>query len=266
MRVLVTGSAGSIGTTVTSGLQTAGHEVRGLDLLAHDDSSCSLGVLVGDCADATLAARAVDGTHAVVHLAGRPNEGPLGEELTSHVLTTAALLDAMVTAGVGRMAYASSNHAVGMTQRAELRTDLLGTDVRGRPDTFYGVAKVAAESLLSLYADRHPITAVSMRIGSFLDRPSSRRNLSTWLSPGDCVRMVEAAIGSTAVTGHTVVYGISANTGAWWDLGPGRAIGYHPVDDAQAYAEEISRGAADEAEAARVGGPMAGPAFTRPAS
>lgn len=260
MRVLVTGSAGSIGTTVTAGLQEAGHDVRGFDLLAHDDSSCSLGVLVGDCTDPDVVARAVDGTDAVVHLAGRPNEGPLAEELTSHVLTTATLLDAMVAAGVGRFVYASSNHAVGMTERA----DLLRTDVCGRPDTFYGVAKVAAEGLLSLYADRHPITAVSMRIGSFLDRPTSRRNLATWLSPGDCVRMVEAATGSKTVTGHTVVYGISANTGAWWDLEPGRAIGYHPVDDAAAYADEISAGPDDEAETARVGGPLAGPAFTRP--
>ncbi|MDQ3629058.1 MAG: NAD(P)-dependent oxidoreductase [Actinomycetota bacterium] len=262
MRVLVTGSAGSIGSTVITGLHAAGHDVRGLDLLAHDDSSCSLGVLVGDCTDAHLATRAVDGTDAVVHLAGRPNEGPLAEELTSHVLTTATLLDAMVAAGVGRFVYASSNHAVGMTDRVEL----LGTDVRGRPDTFYGVAKVAAEGLLSLYADRHQVTAVSMRIGSFLDQPTSRRNLATWLSPGDCVRMVEAAISSDVVTGHTVVYGISANTDAWWDLGPGRLIGYHPVDDAQAYADQIVAGPDDEAEAARVGGPMAGPAYTRPSS
>lgn len=266
MRVLVTGSAGSIGSTVTAGLHAAGHEVRGLDLTQHDDASCALGVLTGDCTDAQLAARAVGGTEAVVHLAGRPNEGPLAEELTSHVLTTATLLDAMVAAGVGRFVYASSNHAVGMTERDELGTDLLGTDVRGRPDTFYGVAKVAAEALLNLYVDRHPITAVSMRIGSFLDHPTSRRNLATWLSPGDCVRMVEAAISSEAVTGHTVVYGISANTGAWWDLGPGHAIGYHPVDDAQAYADEIARSTDDEAEAARVGGPMAGPAYTRPPS
>ena len=35
---------------------------------------------------------------------------------------------------VGRIVYAGSNHAVGRTPRA----DLLGTDVRPRPDTFYG--------------------------------------------------------------------------------------------------------------------------------
>lgn len=266
MRVLVTGSAGSIGSTVTAGLRAAGHQVRGLDLADHDDASCSLGVLVGDCTDAALAARAVDGTDAVVHLAGRPTEGPLADELTSHVLTTATLLDAMLATGVGRIVYASSNHAVGMTERVELGADLLGTDVRGRPDTFYGVAKVAAEGLLSLYVERQPITAVSMRIGSFLERPTSRRNLATWLSPGDCVRMVEAAISSDAVTGHTVVYGISANTARWWDLAPGHAIGYHPVDDAQVYAEQIEPGPDDESEAARVGGPYAGPAYTRPSS
>ena len=67
---------------------------------------------------------------------------------------------------VRRIVYASSNHAVGRTPR----TVLLGADVHGRPDTFYGVGKVAAEALLHLYVDRYGIDAVSTRIGSFLEQ------------------------------------------------------------------------------------------------
>ena len=70
--------------------------------------------------------------------------------------------------GVPRIVYASSNHAVGRTPRD--RTGL-GADVPARPDTFYGVAKVAAEALLHLYVDRHGIDAISTRIGSFLATP-----------------------------------------------------------------------------------------------
>ena len=31
---------------------------------------------------------------------------------------------------------------------------------------------------------------------------------------------------------NAALYGISANTRAWWDLEPGRALGYEPQDDA----------------------------------
>lgn len=258
MRVLVTGAAGSIGRVVAAGLTAAGHAVRGLDLVEADARGCPLGVLVGDCTQPATVNPAVDGVDAVVHLAGRPDESALADELTSHVTTTATILDAMVEHGVSRIVYASSNHAVGMHERAPL----LGTDVRPRPDTFYGVAKVAAEALLSLYADRHGIEAVCLRIGSFLERPTSVRGLSTWLSHEDCVRLVRAACTSpTAAAGGSfaVVYGISANTRGWWDLAPGRALGYQPLDDAEVHAGDIASRPDDEVEGARVGGPMAAP-------
>jgi uronate dehydrogenase len=254
MRVLVTGAAGSIGRTVVPGLTDLGHDVRGLDRVEAPGVD-----LVGDCLDRALVTEAVRGADAVVHLAGTPEEDQFALELESHVLTTATLLDAMAEAGVGRMVYASSNHAVGMHESG----GVLGVDVRPRPDTFYGVAKVAAEATLSLYADRHGTTSVAMRIGSFLPKPTTFRQLATWLSPDDAVRMVQASL-TADVSGVAVLYGISANTRAWWDLEPGRALGYHPQDDAETYAGEIQPTPDDHAEGSRVGGPYAGPAFTRP--
>jgi len=258
MRVLVTGSAGSIGRVVVPGLEDAGHRVRGLDLV--EGPTSALGSLTGDCADRSVAQAAVDGVEAVVHLAGDPGEGSLAHSLTSHTVSTGTLLDAMVDAGVRRMVYASSNHAVGLTPHASV----LRVDVLPRPDTFYGVAKVAAEAVLGLFADRHGISAVACRIGSFLPAPQTRRHLSTWLSPGDCVRMVDAGV-RVEQPGLHVLYGISANTRAWWDLAPGRALGYDPRDDAERWAEELPVRAEDVQEDEHVGGPFAGPAFTRPA-
>ncbi len=105
-------------------------------------------------------------------------------------------------------------------------------------------------------ADRHGIDAVACRIGSFLEEPASVRGLSTWLSHGDCVRMVEAAL-TTPAPGYAVLYGISANTRAWWDLEPGRTLGYEPVDDGAAYADAVEDRPEDVAEAAHVGGDWA---------
>jgi uronate dehydrogenase len=256
MRILITGVAGRIGSALAPCLG-ARHEIRGLDIRT-PEGDFSAGLIAGDCADPEVAARAVDGMDAVVHLAGVPTESDLPTILRSHVETTAALLDAMVQAGVRRMAYVSSNHAVGMTPRSELVT----VDVRPRPDTFYGVGKVAGEALLSLYADRYAITGVAMRIGSFQPVPLTRRHLETWLSPDDCVRMVEAAV-TADIEGFHVIYGISANTGAWWDLAPGRAIGYSPRDDAREVEQPVTARPEDEGEAAHVGGDFTGPEYNR---
>jgi uronate dehydrogenase len=265
MRVLVTGAAGSIGRVVTLGLTGLGHTVIGLDRVPAPEGT-DLVWHEADCADAdavaaVFAAQPLDG---VVHLAGIPEECSLPEELTSHVITTAALLDAMVAHRVPRLVYASSNHAVGRTPRPTERESLVSDDALPRPDTFYGVAKVAAEALMQLYADRYALDTIACRIGSFRDEPDTVRALSTWLSPADGVRMVEAALTAPA-PGFAVLYGISNNTRAWWDLEPGRRLGYEPQDDAEVFADRIEARPEDDAEGRIVGGPFALEEFHRPA-
>jgi uronate dehydrogenase len=268
MRVLVTGAAGSIGTVVCEGLEDRHHEVVGLDMAAQPEGFTGPW-FTADCADPDAVSEVFDELEehgridAVVHLASIPHEASLPAILESHVVTTAALLDAMVSHGVSRIVYASSNHAVGRTPR----TDLLGVDVPPRPDTFYGVGKVGAEALLQLYADRYGIDAVASRIGSFLPEPETRRHLSTWLSHDDAVRMVDACL-IAPDPGFAVLYGISANTRAWWDLEPGRALGYDPQDDAESFAaaiEETPETDDDRVQAGHVGGPFVTEGFYRPA-
>jgi uronate dehydrogenase len=241
------------------GLTALGYQVVGADLRGRG------GDVDLDCTDHLAVDAAVEQVRpdAVIHLAGISTESSLPDALVSHVVSTGALLEAMVHHDVRRIVYASSNHAVGRAPR----TELLSTDVRGRPDTYYGVGKVAAEALLQLYADRHGIESVSTRIGSFGERPTSRRQLGSWLSHDDGVRMFAAAL-TAPDPGCAVIHGVSANTRGWWDLAPGRALGYEPQDDAEQYAAEIEsvpETDTDRAEAAHVGGPFATPAEERPA-
>ena len=260
MRVMVTGAAGRIGSTLCAGLPDLGHEIVGLDRAPEPDG------FLGDWhtveatdADAVLDAVGAQHLVAIVHLAGNPGEESLPAALASHALTTAALLDAMVEHDVPRIVYGSSNHVVGHTPRADLADGLLDVAARSRPDGFYAVGKVAAEALLSLYVDRYRLDAVACRIGSFRPEPGSVRELATWLSPDDCVRMVDAALTAPA-PGFAVLYGISGNTRAWWDLEPGRRLGYEPRDDAEEFAGRIGSGDDDPevaAEIAYVGGRFA---------
>jgi uronate dehydrogenase len=57
------------------------------------------------------------------------------------------------------------------------------------------------------------------------------------------------------------VYGVSANRDNWWDLGPARALGYDPRDDAAVYDADVLHRPEDDAESAFVGGPFVDPGF-----
>ncbi len=265
--VLVTGSAGSVGRVLVDGLLALGWSVRGLDRVADGrPATPAYTAVVGDCFDPDVIAAVVAGCLGVVHLAAVADEAPLADVAASHVVGLGIVLESARRAGVRRFVLASSNHAVGFTQRRPLA----GIDLPPRPDSFYGVGKVAGEALCSLYSDRHGLDTVCLRIGSFQPRPSTRRHLSTWLSPGDLARMVDAALRADLGDERArVVYGISANTRRWWDIEPGRALGFDPVDDAEVYAAEILGvpvTARDDHEAAYLGGSFAEPFVAPPAA
>ncbi len=190
--MLVTGAAGSIGRVVTVGLLARGARVVSLDRVPEPDGDQTRFHTV-ECTDpdAVAAVFAEERLDAVVHLAGHPDEASLPDSLTSHVVTTAALLDAMVEHDVT----SDGLRLVQPRRRPHAVVASCSRPAPGRaptPSTASG--KVAAEALLSLYADRYGLDAVACRIGSFLPRPETTRQLSTWLSPSDCVRMVDAAL------------------------------------------------------------------------
>jgi len=270
-RVLITGAGGAIGTALREGLPA-----RGFALRSHDRTPIEPApdeeMVTGDVTDLDALTSAMAGVDAVVHLAAIATEASYDEIAATNIGGTYAAFEAARRAGVRRVVYASSNHAVGFYPRMPLAP----ADLRPRPDTYYGVSKVFGEALGSLYADRYGLQVACLRIGSFLPRPQRRRHLSTWLSPGDMVRLTQACL-STPDLGFAVVWGISANTRGWWDLEPGRALGYFPVDDAETYAEQVLAGAppyhgADRAEPtdpadpteAFVGGEFAGADYDAP--
>ncbi|SDK94512.1 NAD-dependent epimerase/dehydratase family protein [Nonomuraea jiangxiensis] len=100
-KVLVTGSAGFIGSHVTAALEAHGHEVTKLDL-RHG----------ADVRDAALLGRLLPGTGAVVHQAAKVglgvNVADLPDYASVNVYGTAVLLAAMAAHGVGRLVLASS--------------------------------------------------------------------------------------------------------------------------------------------------------------
>jgi uronate dehydrogenase len=230
-RVLVTGAAGVIGTYLREGLPSLGYELRLLDNRSVPAESAAV---VGDIRDFSTIRAAARGMDAVVHLAGINDEAPFEEILDTNVLGTFYIFEAARVEGVGRVIYASSNHVQGLSPRAPF----IGIDAPLRPDSYYAIGKIAGESIARLYADRFGMAVACLRIGTCRDFPTAPRHLATWLSPGDSVRLVDACLQSEALS-YAVVFGISANTRAWWDAEPGRVLGYKPQDDAEAFAAEL---------------------------
>lgn len=233
--ILLTGAAGGVGTLMRGLLPSYGYELRLLDMVPIDGEP---GAITADLGDRDALRAAVRGVDAIVHLAGISLESTFDKILKANIEGTYNLYEAAREEGVRRIVFASSNHAVGFTPRPQGDDPLIPVDTPRRPDTFYGLSKCFGEDLAQLYADLHGIETVSIRIGSCFPEPATVRALSVWMSPADGARLFHAAL-TAEVTGHTVVYGSSANTRLWWDLGPARALGYEPQDDSEVFAARL---------------------------
>ncbi len=260
-RVLVTGAAGPIGRIACAGLAARGWKVRGLDKVPLDgvDGLADPPVLA-EVTDAGAVRRATEGVDAVVHLAGMAQASP-DPVLAATVEGTFHVFDAARRAGVGRVVHASGSHPVGFVPGSAPAT----ADVPPRPDTYSDVSVVFGEALGRLMVDRYGLEVVCLRIGAWKQYPTSVPELSTWISPADGVRLLAAALTAPDV-GFAIVYGISANTRARWDLAPARALGYLSVDDAEEYADRIPGADADagRTDPDRPGAASAGPAYDEP--
>jgi uronate dehydrogenase len=232
-RVLITGAAGAIGLCLRDGLRPIVDElvlsdVRAVTPVANER------FVPADLADRDAVVAAVRGVDAVIHLGGVPVEVPFEQLVGPNLVGNFNVFEAARLAGVQRVVFASSNHATGFYSVQQTLTGREPT----RPDSLYGVTKVYGEALGRLYVDKFDLQVVCVRIGSFAPRPRQLRELSTWLSYEDAVRLFAACLSAPNV-GFRVVYGASANTRLFWDLTSARELGYEPQDNAERYAAEL---------------------------
>jgi len=231
-RVLITGAAGTIGTVLRPALREHVDELRLSDLGEPDGLVAPETFVAADLTDQAAVQAAVDGVDAVVHLGAVPVERPFEEIAGPNLHGAFHVFEACRRAGVRRVVYASSNHATGMYAPGEP----LDGSQPPRPDGLYGASKVWGEALGRLYVDKFGLEVVCLRIGSFQERPRELRELATWLSHADGIRLFEAALTADDV-GFAIVYGASANTRRWWP--PDERVGFVPLDDAEAFAGEL---------------------------
>ena len=240
-RVLVTGAGGNMGRILRGRLAKPGRLLRLLDIAAMDPAAEGEQVefVVGSVTDPEVLRQAFDGVDAVIHLGGISKEAPFEEILEVNVHGTYLVLEAAHQHGVPRVVLASSNHAVGYFSRDDAEANDLPADLPPRPDSFYGWSKAATESLGRLYVDTYGMDVFCVRIGTCFNEPFDVRGLTSWMSPDDGARLMEACL-STTNGGFRMFWGISRNTRRWWSLDAGvTEVGYEPQDDSEPFAEKL---------------------------
>lgn len=251
-RILITGAAGRIGGYLRTRLARPDRVLRLLDV-APVEPAAGEEIVTGSVTDTALLADAFDGVDAVVHLGGHSREHTWDEIADVNIGGTHHVLEAARQAGTTRAVLASSNHAAGFRVLGEDGPAGLRADSPPRPDTYYGVSKAAMEALGALYHHRFGMDVLCLRIGTCFDQPWDERGLSTWLSPDDAGRLVEACL-SAPSPGYRVVWGVSANTRRTCSLREAEALGYAPRDDAERFADRLAGSTPAEGSAYLGGG------------
>lgn len=265
-KVLVTGAAGYIAgqllpafrerydlrlVDVTRTRSRDGGEVPDVELLdVLDDPADRLAELCSE----------VD---TVVHCGMRPPSGtPTYAAERVNLDMTARIYEAAAAGSVRRVVCTSTNQASKWYERPWRagRRDRVGPEDYPRPDTFYGWAKSAYETLGFLYASggvSRPLEVVQIRIVAprpiraevFTDRPLADylRDITGWISERDLQQLYVRSIDAPSVEDEEgvpfqIFYGVSDNARTFWSISNARrVVGYDPQDDSEVeFADEIA--------------------------
>lgn len=255
-RILVTGSNGLLGSMLMEAWRNS-PVYQGIGLARTPGSNTDV---VVDLQDLDALTEACQGIDAIVHLGASSAVGSTWDAvLHSNLIGTYNLFEAARRAGVELVVYASSNHAVGTFETANVPSlwDLedprqIDHTAEIQPDSLYGVSKVFGEALARYYVDHHGMRSVCLRIGAarspqdpshpnLLWDPARneedaidqqrRRMRAVWLSERDFVQLVEKSLETDRR--WVVCYGISDNPRKVWDIDHAREVlGYQPQDAA----------------------------------
>ena len=253
-RILITGAAGGIGTMIRPLLTPLYPGLVLSDRLTPKNLLAGETFIAADLTKPDEVAAAVRGADSVIHLGGcsvgRQGDAPWDAILQTNIIGCYNIFEAARQAGVRRVIFASSNHAVGFYRR----TRRIGPDVTVRPDGRYGLSQAFGEARGALYADKHGMSVTCLRIGNVGPRPLDVRRLSIWISPEDIAQLIRIGLEHPDIR-FEVLYGASDNAASWWDNSRAYQLGYRPIGRAEDHRAQA------EAEQAKIGPDPVGDVF-----
>ena len=227
-RVLLTGAAGNVGQMIRPMLVAAYPDLILSDLKPVPNAGAEAKFIAADLSRLEDCERICEGVDGVIHLGGYSVDGPWEMILQSNIIGCYNLFEAARRQGVKRVVFASSNHAVGFYPRVQR----IGVDAVGRPDGRYGLSKHFGEGVGALYAFKHGLRVLCLRIGNVGELPVDVRRLAIWLKPSDLVQLIRIGLEHPDLR-FEVMYGASLNERSWWDNSVAYKYGYRPTGRAE---------------------------------
>jgi len=226
--VLITGAAGDVGTRLRKLLKGVYPHLRASDIRAPADLAKDEDFIAADLADYAQVEKIVAGIEGIVHLGGFSVEGSWEVIHSANIVGCYNLFEAAYRAGVKRVIFATSNHAMGFYPRSQK----IGVNVTVRPDSRYGVSKAFGEALGAFYSDKHGLRVTNLRIGNVADAPVDERRMSIWLKPEDLAQLVRIGLEHPDIR-FEIFYGVSDNAASWYDNSNATKFGYRPIGRAE---------------------------------
>ncbi len=231
--VAVTGAAGRIGQSFVA---QAGERYK-FRLLVHPDRDPSFDVeaqiLEGDLADSSYVQEAFAGMDTVVHLAADPSPRAQWDSLLpNNIIATRNVFEAAWTAGVRRVIFASSIHAVsGYPAEHQVQPD-----DPVNPGDEYGISKCFGEAMARYASTQHGLSAICIRIGAFQPTENAKKSeaikfMNSFVSHRDLNQLICRCIDDQQLK-FAIFHGLSRNRFNRMDTETARElVGYSPQDD-----------------------------------
>lgn len=244
-RILVTGAAGTIGRYYAR--HAPGHHHLRLMVHSWDERAEALKkygtVVQGDLSSIRQLTDLCDGVDTVIHLGGEPSaDATWSSLLPANIVGTYHLFVAAKTAGVRRVIYASSIHAVsGYPIDVQVKTS-----EPVNPGDLYGVSKCFGEALGRYMAEQEGLSVIALRIGAF--QPISVAQMSknsslldAFVSERDLHQLIVRCVDDDRLK-FAIFHGLSNNRFKRLDITDAReAVGYAPQDDLAAENPQLKR-------------------------
>jgi uronate dehydrogenase len=225
-RVLVTGSAGRLGRAAVAGLMARGHIVTGFDVRPTPGLPDRQSFVAG-LGETRILRNAATGVDSIIHLAATPDDarfprgGPpddgdnfLNELVPNNLVGPYQILEVARSLKIPRVILASTGQVVDGYE-GEGRYPI-APDVPARPRYIYACTKVFLEALGQVYARRHGICIVAVRLGwcprdagQVGEIRASERGQDVYLSPGDAGRFFAATVEAKELPEYSVVFATS---------------------------------------------------------
>ncbi|CAF0852148.1 unnamed protein product [Rotaria sordida] len=236
--VLVTGAGGHIGKYFAEHANKQKYQLR---LMVHSmepekiDPIKSFGEIIqGHLNQMETLDKACKNVHTIVHLAGDASPDSTWDTLKeANIDGLYNIFIAAKNAGVKRMIYASSIHAItGYPKGVQAKTT-----EPPNPGDLYGVTKCFGEALCRYMGEKEGVPSIAVRIGAFQSHSAAKNKdsismMDAWLSQRDCLQLLERCIDAPEDLKFALVHGLSRNTFNRMDIESTRQLlGYEPQDD-----------------------------------